>query len=172
MQQELLILRHAKSSWNDDTVSDFDRPLNKRGMRDAPRIGAWMRDQGLRPELILCSPAARARATLAAINEVLEVPESQIQLHDAIYEANRSTLLDLLRKVPANVHRAMMIGHNPGLETLTEYLSDRPLEPGFMKTATLARLLLKSPWEDLAQSSAVLESLMTPKQLPGDPEDD
>jgi phosphohistidine phosphatase len=112
------LLRHAKSSRDDPSLEDRERPLAKRGTRDARRIGAWMEQNGLRPELVLCSEALRTRATLmllmAEMNEFL--PE--VVYDPALYMADEAELFERLRGVDQRFGHMMMIGHNPGLHAL------------------------------------------------------
>ncbi len=121
----VLLLRHAKSSWDTMSLPDYDRPLAKRGLKAAPLIGAEIARLGLRPDLILCSGAARTRETLALVQPALGSPPPHVIHDDAIYMATPATLLTLLRKLPAGASApktVMIVGHNPGLEELAELL--------------------------------------------------
>jgi len=122
----LLILRHAKSSWNDAGMSDHDRPLNDRGKEDAPRIGRLLRDQGLEPDLILSSTAKRARSTAKRVVEGGELACS-LQLLDELYLASADTYIEVLRRQPAAYERVLVVGHNPGLEELVLLLTGTSL---------------------------------------------
>ncbi len=118
----LLIMRHAKSSWDDPAVRDFDRPLNQRGHHAAPRMGQRLHVRGIAPDLILSSPARRAHATAALVAGELGYASHNIQLEPRIYEAERDTLLDLVQHLAPHHHEVLLCGHNPGLHALAECL--------------------------------------------------
>ena len=113
----LSLLRHAKSSWDDASLEDFDRPLAKRGESAAPRMGAFMAAQGLAPELILCSPAVRARQTLDLVLPHLAGGPTVVY-EDSFYLAAPSVLLARLRKIEGKVRHVMIVGHDPGMQGL------------------------------------------------------
>jgi len=146
--KELLILRHAKSSWSNPTLADIDRPLNKRGKRDAPRMGALLREQDLVPDLILCSPAVRARKTARAVSNESGFM-GDIEIHDDFYPGDPSTFIDILASNPDLIERAMVVGHNPGLEELLDTLTG---ESARLPTSALAQISLPiSHWAELSQ---------------------
>jgi len=118
----LLILRHAKSSWDDETLDDFERPLNERGQYDAPRIGRLLRTRDLLPEKIFCSTALRARSTLELVCEAADY-HGPLELRDDLYLAPASTYINLLKDVAEPLSRVLVIGHNPGLESLVTELT-------------------------------------------------
>ena len=119
----LLIMRHAKSSWKQPGVADHDRPLNKRGKQDAPRIGQWIKSQKLTPDLILTSTAKRARKTAEKVAENCGYA-GQVEQHGDLYLADPDTYLHVLGQVADENHTVMVVGHNPGLEHLVETLTD------------------------------------------------
>ena len=168
--RELLILRHAKSAWDTPAASDFDRPLNGRGKRDAPRIGHWMADQGLVPDHVVASPARRARATARRVCRELGLDPDAIDWQQRAYLANLPTLLGLLAECPAAAGRVLLVGHNPGLEELLEYLAGDDLgePPGGKRlpTATVARLALPADWDRLEAGCGRLLSWTRPRDLP------
>jgi phosphohistidine phosphatase len=146
--KELLILRHAKSSWSNPSLADIDRPLNKRGKRDAPRIGALLRDQDLVPDLILCSPAVRAKKTAQAVSNESGY-EGEIEIHDDLYPGDPSTYLEILASSPDEIDRAMIVGHNPGLE---EFLDALTGESARLPTSALAQIRLPiHDWAEINQ---------------------
>src|SRR5215472_16839815 len=108
------LLRHAKSSWADPEKADFDRPLAARGEKAAPRMGAFLAEQRVIPELILCSTARRARATLDLVLPQLSA-RPEIVFEDELYHGGAPALLKRLRKVADSIHHVMIIGHNPAL---------------------------------------------------------
>jgi phosphohistidine phosphatase len=168
---ELLILRHAKSDWNDETLTDFERPLSKRGKKDAPRIGSWLYREGLLPNLIISSPAQRARATTLKVCKGLEYKKKQILWEPTLYEASLNDLLDVLSRCPETAPIVLLVGHNPGLECLLRHLTaneiDEPIDGNLLPTATLARLELTTDWKNLKYGCATLLSIIRPKQLAG-----
>jgi phosphohistidine phosphatase len=176
--KELLLLRHAKSSWAEPGREDFDRPLNRRGRRAAIQIGKWLADQGIQPKLILCSASRRTRETLDLLQDGLG---ARIPLHiePGLYLADAPALLARVRQVDAAVPSVLVIAHNPGMHELASELADAPgaadtllrarLHQKF-PTAALARFRLKlDDWRRLstdAESGAVkLLTLVTPADL-------
>ncbi|EIC21205.1 SixA phosphatase family protein [Thiorhodovibrio frisius] len=170
MSRELLIMRHAKSDWDSSARSDFDRPLAKRGKRDAPRVGAWLYREGLVPDLILSSPAERARATVIKVCKRLDINKQNIHWDERIYEARAATLLELLDQCPPQSGTVLLVGHNPGLESLLQHLTDNDFDPPsdgkLLPTAAIARLEMPTDWSQLTRGCANLISLTRPKNLP------
>ena len=168
MSRELFILRHAKSDWHSGATQDSQRPLNKRGRKDAPRIASWMREHYLYPGWVYCSTAVRARETLSAVAQELELQAERIQFLDDMYLADLATLLQILRDIPAEHDSVMLVGHNPGLDELVGYLSkaDVPLtESGkLMTTACLAHFKLPDDWADL-KGKGELVKIVRPAEL-------
>lgn len=169
MARELLLLRHAKSDWDSDATSDIERPLAKRGRRDAPRIGEWLYREGLVPSLILSSPAERARETTLRVCKGLDYKKRDIKWDAAIYEADLETLLRVLGDYGQAPSTLLMVGHNPGLEDLLRYLADDDLdevkEEKLLPTAALARLEMPDDWSSLEAGSALLARIVRPKTL-------
>lgn len=162
--KRLLLLRHAKSSWDDPSLADFERPLNDRGRRAAPLMGALMRERGLRPDLVISSPARRASETVALALEASGL-ETELRFDERIYEASLSTLLEIVRQVEDGRNEVMLVGHNPGFEELLEYLTG---EARRVPTATLARIALDTDrWDEATERCGRLEWLVKPKELPG-----
>jgi phosphohistidine phosphatase len=118
----LSLLRHAKSSWADARLTDVERPLNDRGEKAAPRMGAFMARNGLAPQLILCSSAVRARQTLDLVLPFLK-GKPEVAYEEALYLASPATMLKRLHKVSAKVHHTMIVGHDPGLHMLALQLA-------------------------------------------------
>jgi phosphohistidine phosphatase len=145
----LLLLRHAKSSWNDSEIDDHERPLKKRGKKDARRIGRLLKEENLLPELVLSSSAKRCRGTA---EEVIQHSgyRGETRLTLRLYEADAAALRECLSQVEDSIQRVLVIGHNPGLEDLLKSLvnADTPLS-----TAALARVDLSiDSWRDLTGS--------------------
>lgn len=130
----LSLFRHAKSAWGDASSGDFERPLAARGEAAAPLMGRWMADHGLIPDIVLSSPSARTRATCALAFGSLGAPPV-IRFEDELYLASAPTLLGHVRRVEAGVRHLMLVGHNPGLQTLAlDLVSDGP-EPARARLA-------------------------------------
>ena len=122
--KELFLFRHAKSSWDDPDLADFDRPLNHRGKEDAPKMGERLRKMGILPDLIVASPAKRAKKTAKIVAEKLGYDEERIVWDERIYEASPQTLLYLVCQLPVEAKKVMIVGHNPGLTMLANILGD------------------------------------------------
>jgi len=161
----LLILRHAKSSWKRRDRPDHDRPLNKRGQRDAPRVGRRLRDEDLTPDLILASTAKRAHDTAEAVAEASGY-EGEIEFHSELYLADPEAYLRALRNVSDDYRCVMVIGHNPGLEELVETLTG---EAEAMPTAALAQVELPlERWRDVNdETEGRLVNVWRPKEMSG-----
>ena len=119
----LTIVRHAKSSWNHPGLSDRERPLNKRGERDAPLMGQRVREQGIRPSLILSSPATRAWTTARIIAAAITYPLEFLQREKSLYHASVAAILDVIVAQDPGFNSLMVVGHNPGLTDFANYLS-------------------------------------------------
>jgi phosphohistidine phosphatase len=159
----LLILRHAKSSWSDPSRTDHERPLNKRGKRDAPRMGTLLREQALAPHLILSSTAKRACRTAKAVAENADY-RGEIRLLPDLYHGDPEVYRDVLRSIPDNYETVMVVGHNPGLEAWLEMLTGRSER---LPTAALAHVQLSiDSWQklDLA-AEATLVYVWRPREL-------
>ena len=165
--KRLYLLRHAKSSWDDTELPDIERPLNARGEKASKRLGKYLRNDGIMPELVLCSPSVRTRETLQRIG----LDESETKFEDAIYEATAGELLEVLHEVRPGLESVMLIGHNPGMERLAMTLvrggDEKALERMRRKypTAALATLSFYGSWAELGPDDAELVSFVTPKQL-------
>ena len=128
MGKKLYIIRHAKSSWKDLNLSDFDRPLNKRGKKDAPFMGERLHRYHIHPDLILSSPAARAIKTARFIAREVEYNKADILEDKRIYGAEVPQLLEVIHEQDDRYNIIFLIGHNPGLTLLAEYFSGLPVQ--------------------------------------------
>jgi phosphohistidine phosphatase len=159
----LYLLRHAKSSWGDPGLKDFDRPLNKRGLKASPRVGAQMLKEKIRPDLVLSSPALRAKQTTTMVCEAAGF-SSLINFDERIYEAGVQRLFEIVTGFEDSINTAMMVGHNPGFEELLSALTG---ESQRMQTAALACIELKiKKWSDLTGGAGKLVWLIKAKELP------
>jgi len=172
--RNLIIMRHAKSDWNGELISDFDRPLNKRGMRDAPRMAHWLARNlaatNLTVDLLISSPAQRAKQTAVEIIEALKLPDNAIVYDKRMYLASNSTLLDIIREIDPQNNNIMLVGHNPGLEHFSQNLcrEQLPLDPdgSLLTTANIVHLQLSQSWDRIRHHQAEFVALMRPGQLP------
>lgn len=171
--RELLLLRHAKSNWKDDTLADLERPLADKGKKSLCKIAHWLQEQALIPDLILISPAKRTRQTLKRLKLPKNIPT---EIHTELYMANLETFKKLLSGVPSQYERVLIIGHNPGLESLMHFLSQKQpnLPSKLFPTASLAHFVMPHHWQSLSQGSARLTQFIRPKdiQLPFNNETD
>ncbi len=172
----LILMRHAKSDWADATLSDHDRPLNRRGIGDAPAMARWLAGVNHVPDLILCSSAVRTRQTADAMREVWRSADSPLEtsletslktsldIVDDLYLSTPGTIFDIIAHRPRNEDTVMVIAHNPGISQLTGLLSGEAIE---MSTAAIAIFRLKlSRWSRLALDvDAVRTEFMWPKAL-------
>jgi len=162
VKPELLLLRHGKSDWSIPTL-DFDRPLKNRGIRGAQRIGVWLLQNNAVPDHILSSPAKRAIQTAQLVCKSMSLKAEIIVEDEGIYEADSEDLMDTLQNCPQGVQRVLMIGHNPGLESLLLSLARStiavPDDGKLLPTATLARLKLAVPWNRINAGQAKLLSI-------------
>ncbi|MCY3712033.1 MAG: histidine phosphatase family protein [Gemmatimonadetes bacterium] len=125
--KELILVRHAKSSWKDPTLRDHDRPLNKRGKRDAPEMGERLGRSGCEPDLIVSSSAVRALATARSVAGKLGYPRERIAVEERLFHAGVSELLQVIRSVDDSVDSLMLFGHNPGLTDLANHIGPREI---------------------------------------------
>lgn len=159
----LLLMRHAKSSWKHETLSDHDRPLNKRGQKDAPRMGQLLAERNLVPDRILSSTALRARTTALVAAEQAAFSKT-IELRPELYHADPETCIERLQELEDAAQRVLVVGHNPGLEELLEVLTG---EEEHLPTAAIAQIELSiAHWRDLNKTTpGRLIELWRPKEL-------
>ena len=161
----LLILRHAKSSWKHPELSDHDRPLNKRGKRDAPKIGHLLKEKDLVPDLIISSTAVRAEKTAKMVAKASKY-KGNVTLTDSLYAAGPDAYIDILRNLQDKYNTVLVIGHNPGVEELVNILSGE--EDHIMPTCALAHVRLDiQSWSDIVQMTGKgrLVRLWNPHEL-------
>ena len=171
MTRTLFLLRHAKSSWDDPTLEDFDRPLAKRGQEAAPLMGREMARRSWLPDLALVSAALRTRQTWDLVAPEFS-REIAVTFDETIYEAPVERILAAIQKVSADVATLVVVGHNPGFENLAEMLaapeSDREALAAMRQkfpTAALARFSCIDEWAQLGPGGGVLTDFLTPRGL-------
>jgi len=157
---KLYLLRHAKSSWMQANLADFDRPLNPRGKSDAPNMARRLQQRGANPDRILSSPAARAAATARAVANVLELKPDQVVFDQRLYLAGPDDLIALIKE--QEVGELMLVGHNPGFTQLACLLSGVHIDN--MPTCSYAEIIFDgSSWADLRQGMGQLLTFDWPK---------
>jgi phosphohistidine phosphatase len=159
----LLIMRHAKSSWDDSGVADHERPLTARGERDAPRMGKLLRREGVVPQAIVASDAVRAKATARAVAEACGF-EGEVEFSSALYGAGPETFREVLGKLPEQVESVLVVGHNPGSEELLQELTG---EDEHMPTAAIAHVELDiEEWGEWGEATGGrMVNVWRPKEL-------
>ena len=159
----LYLARHAKSSWKYPKLDDFERPLNKRGRRDAPFMGGILKKLGVKPDLLISSPANRASTTARIIADKIDYPLEAIHYSERIYGSSANTLIDLVEHLADDVQQAMLVGHNPGLTDLANYLGDYPTS-NIPTSGIFCVDLNVSSWADLTPHGGKLRFFEYPKK--------
>jgi len=160
--RNLYLLRHAKSSWKDEELPDFERPLANRGKRACDLLGKFIHSNEIDFDLVICSTAVRARDTIALVRQVSRI-RAEVRYDERLYEASAERLLELASQVESDKKKVLLVGHNPGFEELIQLLTGvtRPFP-----TAALARITLKiSKWSESFEGKGSLEWFVTPREL-------
>lgn len=160
----VILVRHAKSSWNNPVLRDFDRPLNERGKQDAPLMAKRLCARSLGPQRVLCSPALRTVSTAEVFANQLSIPRGLMHLEQQIYQAGHHQLLQLLRQQDDKVDVVMLVGHNPGLTDLFNSLSANASIDN-LPTCCVAQLTFATDsWAQLAPAGGELQHIDYPRQ--------
>jgi len=158
----LYLLRHAKSSWKDDSIPDFDRPLKKRGREAAEMVGKTLGGEKLSSAVLISSPAQRTRETTGILLKSSKL-KLEILYDERIYDADLSRLITVIGEVSPEKTELILVGHNPGMEYLLEFLTGSGQR---MPTAALAKITLETAsWDSLERGDGTLEWLKTPEDL-------
>jgi phosphohistidine phosphatase len=159
----LLIVRHAKSSWDHPGIDDFDRPLNERGIRNAPEMARRLVLRELLPELMISSPAKRAISTAEFFKNQFGIKEVDLKSEAAIYEADRETLMRIISRQNPDLDCIMLIGHNPGLSDLVNWLCDTD---EVLSTCAVAEIKVEDfKWNGWKRACGELVNLDYPKKM-------
>lgn len=169
MTHQLWLFRHAKSDW-DTKSQDFDRPLSKRGRKNAIRIGQWMIENRLVPDLIISSPAERAFQTCEFLQQGAQGEFNVPTWDERLYLASIDTLLQVIAEQSNSLEKLMLVGHNPGLDELVEYLCGQDELPltrkgKLMTTSTLAIIELANGWDSIEKHNNHLMQISRPKEI-------
>ncbi|WPP49533.1 SixA phosphatase family protein [Catalinimonas niigatensis] len=163
--KSLFLIRHAKSSWDDASLRDFDRPLNARGKKDAPMMGKRLRQGGHMPDLMLSSPAVRTVSTAWAIADALQYSREKILTLDDLYHASPSEILNVLRRTKDTVDTLFLFGHNPGLTDFANAVCQEHID-NIVTCGVYALQLEMNSWKALSlDKKAVLLFYDFPKNL-------
>jgi phosphohistidine phosphatase len=161
-------MRHAKSGWPTGPGNDFDRTLTDYGNKDAASIGRWIQEHNWLPDQIICSPAKRVKQTVDHLCQQIGMDSQEVKYDKRIYEADENRLLNMLKEAKSATTRLLIVGHNPSLSDLLNFLcsdSSRPTIDKPMPAAALAVISLKSSWSVLDQGNGELMSLILPETL-------
>jgi len=162
--KKLVILRHAKSSWDDVAIIDYDRKLNQRGLNDAKKIGDYLYTQLGTPDLIISSPSIRTRETSELIALSLFYPQNKIQFVKSLYEASLSDYIKVLHDLKDDTKTVVIVGHNPSVSAVANYLNRSFIE--IMPTASLVCFGINiDSWKLLDENDAELAFFVTPKTI-------
>lgn len=162
--KNLILIRHAKSSWKNHALADYDRPLNKRGKRDAPLMGEHLKQQAIKPDLILSSPARRAIKTANIISRKLGFPINKIIDREEIYGAGHVTLITIIQQIENRYETVILIGHNPAITQLTLFLTHHPIEniPTCGVVSVSFEIL---NWEEVSEGIGIVDFYEYPKKI-------
>lgn len=162
--KHLTVIRHAKSSWKESGLDDFDRPLNARGERDAPRVGQRLAERRARPDRIVTSPALRALSTARIVAAAVEFDADSIDVLESLYLAGAESLMETIRAFEDAWQSVFLLGHNPGVTELVNLLARIRLEN--LPTAGAAELELDvASWREVSPGCARLAELSLPKDI-------
>ena len=162
--KKLYVIRHAKSSWADPTLSDFDRPLKKRGKNDAPLIGKILNEEEEKPDLILSSPAKRALSTAIKILKELNIEKEKIVVNEQLYCSDIYEIQQILTEIEKEIDVVYLIGHNPELLDFVYYLCDSELEK--LSTCGVVKINLDiESWNKIKGNCGKIERYITPKMF-------
>lgn len=159
----LYLMRHAKSSWKDETINDIDRPLNKRGESDAPFMSQVILQKRVLPDEIISSPATRALATLWHMCPVINFPYQNVKVNPSLYAASPGDMLIIIKEINENAQSVLLMGHNPGLTDFSNYLSGNPIDN--IPTCGIVELHFpRKSWMEIELGSCTLGFFEYPKK--------
>lgn len=167
MAHFLFLLRHAKSDWKKDVATDFERPLSERGLKDAQKMANWLVQQSDLPTMIVSSPALRAYQTALIFAHALDLQPGDINFDKGIYEASVNHILEIVREFPKTEKSILLIGHNPGFDSLLQMLCkmvEARADGKLMTTATVAKVSVPSTWQRISSNSCELSLFSRPNE--------
>jgi phosphohistidine phosphatase len=163
MNKKLYILRHAKSDWEDLSLSDFERPLNKRGSKNAPAMGVLLKSMGVLPQLIISSSAVRAKTTIELVAKEMGYDINKIEFKKELYMASANDSFMIIRDTPEDIKSLMIVGHNSGITDLLNRLAGGRDHVQNIPTCGLAELHFKGEWARMASGKFLLKNFLTPR---------
>jgi phosphohistidine phosphatase len=164
MAKNLFLVRHAKSDWSVSGQKDFERQLNGRGLNDAPKMGRKLYEMGMKPDLIISSPAVRARLTAELIAEQLKYDTDKIVFNEEIYEASVRSLLKVINSIDDKNQTVIIVGHNPTFTYIAESLTKR--EIGNIPTCGAVQIEFNlNSWKEVSEGTGTMKSYNYPKGL-------
>ncbi len=161
--KKIYLVRHAKSSWKDSSLSDLQRPLNKRGLKNAPEMGQRLSKTNSDIDLIISSPAVRAMTTATIIADAMDYDSRIITQDDRLYFEGLSSMMDIIKKTKAQYRSLMMVGHNPDMTSLLNKLCG--YQTVNMPTCSIACIQFDDEWSGISDNSGVLQSYDFPKNM-------
>jgi len=162
--KQLYLIRHAKSSWSDAILSDFDRPLNKRGLKDAPKMGQYMLQQNIKLDLIISSPANGAYTTASIIAHEISYPKAKIKKIDNLYLADIATFFSTVKGTPNDINNLALFSHNGGISDFANILTSAKIDN--MPTCSIFAIQFNiNSWDDIDKNIGEFMFFKAPKQL-------
>ena len=158
--KKIYFLRHAKSSWDDFALKDFDRPLATRGIQDADLMGNYFRSKKIKLDVVFSSPSKR---TIETLEHFFQLEKPNIKFEESIYHASLDNILSVLFGIPEDIKNIMVVGHNPSMHEISEYLSNKFIRK--YPTCCLAGFTMDKNWNDLSQGSVSFDFIKKPSEL-------
>ena len=159
----IYLVRHAKSSWKYPNLDDFERPLNKRGRKSAPLMGTILKKLKVAPDLIVSSPANRAAMTARIIADKISYPLDNIRYSESMYEFSANALIDVVEHLDDVLNKAMLVGHNPALTDLANYIGNKPIS-NIPTSGVFCVELDISSWKKISEHCGKLKFFEFPKK--------
>ncbi|GJM34686.1 MAG: phosphohistidine phosphatase SixA [Saprospiraceae bacterium] len=161
--KQLYLVRHAKSSWSNPGLKDIDRPLNSRGERDAPFMGKMLASKGVKPDLIISSPARRAHKTAKFFAKAMGIDKKNIALDERIYDAFPEDIFEIVREINDENQTVLLFGHNPTFTSFVNRFTNKFIDN--IPTCGISGIVSKAAtWEDFATTNSELKEFYYPKQ--------
>lgn len=160
----LYLVRHAKSSWEDPSLDDIDRPLKKSGVNDAYIMGAFLKERNIFPELLMSSPAVRALSTAVIFTNQLKIPTEKLRIYREVYESSPGHILHIIRQISPAIKSIMVFGHDPSLTNLFMLITGKSLEK--IPTSAVASISMSiERWDEIAPAGGNLDFFYKPKEI-------
>lgn len=161
----IYLLRHAKSDWADPSIRDFDRPLNKRGLNNAPAMGKLLKSIGMIPALVISSTAERTKTTAQLVTSQLGIKADRLIFEKELYLASAQEIFLIIKDTPPEYNSVMIVAHNPGITELLNRLTGGNNYVANIPTCGVAELQFEGEWNKLASGKCLLEKFLVPKEV-------